>query len=68
MRNYYIKVRVEYVDYVRVVRDNLYIRLEFDKPHTSLYEPLQLCIRDFYNNNEGCDVVDVQVIESAVYD
>lgn len=64
---YYVKIKIIYVDYGSVGRGVLVVRREFDVSQESLRDTLTLTIENFYRENEGCDIISVEVLENALF-
>lgn len=66
MRNCYLIVEIEYVDYNNKKRGKIKIKQEFETPQDNLNIPLMLCIDTFYGKNYNCDIISIKVISNAV--
>ena len=64
---YYVKIKIIYVDYGSVGRGVLVVRREFDVSQESLRDTLTLTIENLYRENEGCDIISVEVLENALF-
>ena len=64
---YYVKIKIIYVDYGSVGRGVLVVRREFDVSQESLRDTLTLTIENFYRENEGCDIISVEVLENTLF-
>ena len=68
MGNYYIKVRIVYVDYCTMEHKTVFISRIFEKSQLNAETALNLCIHDFYTSHSHDDIISIEVTTNALYE
>ena len=67
MSKFYIMVEIEYRDFTNATDGKVKIKHDFDTPQDTLERLLMLCIKDFYAQTNGREIVNMKVIDIAYY-
>ena len=64
---YYLKIKIDYVDYETVTRETATMVKYISSPQKNVSALLQQMIKNFYENNPETDILSIEIIENALY-
>lgn len=64
---YYLKIKIDYVDYETVTRETATMVKYISSPQKNASTLLQQMIKNFYENNPETDILSIEIIENAIY-
>lgn len=65
---YYLKIKIEYVDYETVTRETSTMAKYISTPQKNASAMLQQMIENFYENNPETDILSIEVLENALFE
>ena len=65
---YYLKIKIEYVDYETVTRETATMAKYISTPQKNASAMLQQMIENFYENNTETDIFSIEVLENALFE
>lgn len=65
---YYLKIKIDYVDYETVTRETATMVKYISRPQKNASALLQQMINNFYENNPETDVLSIEVIENSLFE
>ena len=67
MKEYYIIVRITYVDFLEYSRQTCKIKRVFTESQKNMFNAVHAILCTFYAKHEDSDIISIEVIENKLY-
>lgn len=67
MKNYYLRVLVNYADMLSYERRTCFILVSYECPQNNMMLALHDVLSRFYSSYKSADIIDIKVLENKLY-